>query len=285
MKTEIIAPPEWRAPLAGFIAYLEAGNRPAKTQYLRSYQLRRFAVETGLSPRAATHDDLITYLGSHGWGNSTKHSVRAAFRSFWFWAFNIAKIVDEDAAALLPSMRPNQGSPRPAPALVAVGAMREAEDPRVRLMIEIAASAGLRCCEICRVHTGDLFEDLEGWSLRIFGKGGRRRSVPIGRELAAKLLELEPGWVFPGQDDGHLSAAYVSKLISRALPEGITAHMLRHLYAAQSYVATGRDIRAVQELLGHSNVATTQVYTQVPAGAKRAAADGASAMFYNRVAA
>ncbi|WP_022899139.1 tyrosine-type recombinase/integrase, partial [Humibacter albus] len=77
--------------------------------------------------------------------------------------------------------------------------------------------------------------------------------------------------LFPGRVDGHLSAAYVSKLISRALPEGVTAHPLRHRFASRAYAAE-RDIRAVQELLGHASVATTQIYTAVPDAALRRAA-------------
>ena len=110
----------------------------------------------------------------------------------------------------------------------------------------------------------------------VLGKGGRRRVVPLTRRLALELRALPRGYAFPGNADGHLSAAYVSKLISRALPEGVTAHMLRHRFASRAYVGSGRDIRAVQELLGHTSVATTQVYTAVPDGALRAGVEGAA---------
>jgi site-specific recombinase XerC len=108
----------------------------------------------------------------------------------------------------------------------------------------------------------------------VLGKGSRHRVVPLTRRLALELRALPHGYAFPGRIDGHLSAAYISKLVSRALPEGATAHMLRHRFASRAYSAQ-RDIRAVQELLGHSSVATTQVYTKVPDGALRAAVDAA----------
>jgi site-specific recombinase XerD len=63
----------------------------------------------------------------------------------------------------------------------------------------------------------------------------------------------------------------VSKLISGALPDGVTAHMLRHWFATKTYTASGNDIRAVQELLGHASVATTQIYTMVESDVKRRA--------------
>jgi site-specific recombinase XerD len=277
MKTEIIPSPEWRAPLAGYLAWLEAANRPSTTQYQRSYHLRRFAAETGLSPRLVTHDDLIAYLGSHAWGPSTTHAVRSTFRSFYFWAFHVAKIVEDNPTALLPSTRPDVGQPRPAGEDDILRAIATA-DERVQLMLELGAYVGLRCCEIAKTHTGDMRQDILGdWVLRVRGKGRKPRELPVPRRIALKLRTLEPGYLFPGNIDGHLSPAYVSKLISRALPAGVTAHMLRHRFASRSYVGSGRDIRAVQKLLGHSSVATTEIYTAVPAGALRDAVEFAAA--------
>lgn len=142
-------------------------------------------------------------------------------------------------------------------------------------MLQLAASAGLRCREIALVHSDDLVRDLAGWSLIVHGKGDRTRHVPLTEDLALELRTYE-GWVFPGQIDGHLSAAYVSKLLSRVLP-GATAHQLRHRFATRAYQLGGRDIRAVQELLGHASVATTQIYTGVDQDSLRRAALAAAA--------
>lgn len=114
-----------------------------------------------------------------------------------------------------------------------------------------------------------------GYSLRVRGKGEKVRVVPISSHLAGLILEHD-GPAFPGQIDGHLSAGYVSKLISRALPEGVTAHMLRHRFATKAYGAS-KNLRAVQELLGHASVATTQVYTAVDDDDLRTAAAAAAA--------
>jgi site-specific recombinase XerD len=81
--------------------------------------------------------------------------------------------------------------------------------------------------------------------------------------------------VFPGQVNGHLTSGYVSKLVSDALPPGWTAHTLRHRFASVAYSAD-RDIRAVQELLGHASVATTQIYTAIPKDALRRAVNAAA---------
>lgn len=82
--------------------------------------------------------------------------------------------------------------------------------------------------------------------------------------------------MFPAQIDGHMSAGYVTKLISRALPDGVTAHMLRHRFATVAYSGQ-KDLRAVQILLGHSSIATTQIYTEVPDDDLRLTAAAAAA--------
>jgi integrase len=129
------------------------------------------------------------------------------------------------------------------------------------MMIRLGASAGLRCCEIASMRSDCVVRTAKGWALRVHGKGDKTRVVPVPRELA-DLVSAHDGFLFPGADNGHLSAAYVSKLISRGLPSGVTAHMLRHRYGTRALRATG-NLRAVQELLGHASVATTQVYTRV----------------------
>ncbi|WP_430592459.1 tyrosine-type recombinase/integrase [Humidisolicoccus flavus] len=175
-----------------------------------------------------------------------------------------------DPAVDLPSVRVAMGVPRPASeASLEVG--RRWATPRVSLMIDLAARAGLRCVEIARVRSSDVERDLVGWSLRVEGKGGRNRLIPLPDDLARRVRGFADDWCFSGDDNGHLSAPYVSKLISRTLPEGVTAHMLRHRYATRAY-SVERDLLAVQRLLGHASVATTQVYTRAPDDAVRRAA-------------
>lgn len=136
-------------------------------------------------------------------------------------------------------------------------------DRRDALMIRIGFEMGLRCCEIARVHTSDVLPVGSRHVLAVVGKGDKRRVIPMKEDLARLILSYPQGWLFPGRIDGHLSAAYVSKRISWALPKSVTAHMLRHRYGTVTYAEGGANIRAVQKLLGHASIETTQVYTEV----------------------
>jgi site-specific recombinase XerD len=265
MKTSLLTPPSWVEPLTLYLAWLVASAAPATTVKLRGYHLRRFASRTGLAPFQVTLNDLVDYLASEpAWGLSTRRSHRTTLRAFYSWAALVGHM-PADPSHGLPRIANPIGKPRPAPES-AVKLGLENIDPRSRMMVRLAAQIGLRCCEIAVVSTHDLQEDLVGWSLLVHGKGNKQRVVPLSDELAGAIRRAPAGYLFPGQINGHLSAGHVSKLVSRALPAGVTAHPLRHRFASVAYAGTGGDIRAVQELLGHSSVATTQIYTAVPQG-------------------
>jgi hypothetical protein len=96
-------------------------------------------------------------------------------------------------------------------------------------------------------------------------------AVPIGDDLAAAIAaDNADGYLFPGDEDGHLSPRWVGKLMAGALPDHWTAHTLRHRFATRAYRGS-RNLRAVQTLLGHSSVATTERYTAVDDDEIRAA--------------
>uniref|UniRef100_UPI00351F023A tyrosine-type recombinase/integrase n=1 Tax=Microcella sp. TaxID=1913979 RepID=UPI00351F023A len=248
--------------------HLSRSGSPKPTMTIRSYHLRRFARDCGVEPWAVDASDLLEHIDRHKWAPATVKTFRSTMREFYRWAES-EELTDRNPAARLPRVRTRPGRPRPA-ADEALDAALERSDPRTQLMLRLAANLGLRCREIARVHSSDLEHDGIGWTLYVHGKGDRTRRVPLPDELALRLIE-HGGWIFPGQEDGHLSAAYVSKLISKALP-GATAHQLRHRFATLAYQRGGRDIRAVQELLGHASIATTQVYTGVEFSALRRAA-------------
>lgn len=265
----------WGVTLGEFGQHLAAGGRSKGTRELRTYHLSAFAESTTRGPDEVTRDALESWLANPDWSANTRRSARSSLVAFFRW-LQVTGRRSDDPAATLPTVKAVIGKPRPCPekhlrsAVIAAG-------PRERLMLTLGAGYGLRRSEIAAVR-GDHVEDaLGGPVLRVEGKGGRVRMIPITDETADRLRERQ-GYAFPNeQRGGHLTPAHVGKCISRLLPEGWTTHTLRHRFASAAYLAD-RDIRAVQELLGHSSVATTQIYTAIPAEATRrgvaAAADG-----------
>lgn len=274
---KLLVTPIWQYAIDQFDKELTVSGAPRSTRRLRSYHLRSLAHDhrhSHASPWEITRQDLVDWLAAHDWAPETRRSIRSSLRMFYEWAQS-AGHVDASPAATLPKVSVPMALPRPAPDDVVDDGLR-APDPRARLAILIMTLTGIRRAECAQLHTDDLMRDLTGWSLRIVGKGGRERYVPMDPDLAAELRNRAPGFIFPGRIDGHLSADYLGKLVSRALADGWTAHTLRHRFATRAY-AVERDIRAVQELLGHAKVTTTQVYTFVPEDAMRRAARGAKA--------
>ncbi|WP_336791755.1 tyrosine-type recombinase/integrase [Gordonia malaquae] len=270
------AAPAWIDARDEFCRWLAAGDKLHGTRRLRRYHLERLERHTpGIGPWDVTESDLVSFLGQTGWSTETRRSYLTTCRTFYAWAAAVGRCPENPAAALA-SIRARRGIPRPTPEAVLRQSLEQAT-PRVRLMVSLAAYEGLRRGEISRVRGADVLQAYDGtYELIVAGKGGVMRSVPLVDEIADRILMHGEGWTFPGQIEGHLSPEYVGKLVSRALPGDWTAHTLRHRFATATY-AVERDIRAVQDLLGHADVRTTQIYTAVPSGAKRRAVLGAAA--------
>ncbi|WP_235204375.1 tyrosine-type recombinase/integrase [Nocardia otitidiscaviarum] len=227
----------------------------------RVSHMRYVARELGGSPWEVTGDRLTQWAGRQDWAIETRRSYRGSMLAFWRWAVAAGR-TDSNPAAALPRVKPAPPRPRPAPEIVYAEALRRAQ-PRERLMLRLAAEVGLRRHEVAKVHTRDVVEDLEGWSLVVKGKGGRVRTLPLPVDLARELRAHRRGYVFPGEDEGHLSARWVGKLITGLLPGVWTMHTLRHRFGTRAYLVD-RDVFAVQELLGHASPATTRAYVEMP---------------------
>ena len=132
----------------------------------------------------------------------------------------------------------------------------------VALAIELMATCGLRRAETACLKVADFQPVGQGWVVRVVGKGGHVRAVPCPPRLALQVRKRGGGFVFPGGQAGHVSPGWLGKCVKRALDDELTCHTLRHRFASVAYGAS-HDLRAVQELLGHASVATTQIYTRV----------------------
>jgi site-specific recombinase XerD len=265
----------WQVELATWATWLQASGQRPGTIKLRSYWLRRLACSVpDLGPWDLQLEELAGWLGSLTCGPSPRRVARQSVRAFYRWAATTGRVT-EDPSRELPAIRAPHAAPRPAPEQ-AIRTALTAGTERERLMVELGAVVGLRRAEIAAVHSDDLVLYPDGWSLRVLGKGGETRDLPLPGELGDRLAALPAGWAFPSRDDSrHLSPHHVGHLMSRLLGEGWTAHTLRHRFATRAYAAE-RDIMAVRELMGHANVRTTQIYTKVPDGARRTAVTAAS---------
>jgi len=187
--------------------------------------------------------------------------------------------------------------PRPIPPAAAVAMtdpdLRADEDRPDWVLIRDAAvlallyGAGLRISEALGILRRDA-PLVEGASLRVVGKGGRTRTAPVIGPVATAvrayvaacphpLPEDEP--LFRGHKGGPLSPRIVQDAVARlrgglGLPDSATPHALRHSFATH-LLARGGDLRAIQELLGHASLSTTQIYTRVDAASLLAAVEAA----------
>lgn len=249
---------QWDEAIGQYLAFLLLVPVAASTVYTRRQQLQRAGRSLRVcDPWAVSSAELVGWWGAQDWATDTRRAHRAALRGFYAWGLSSGRISSSPAAAL-PRVSPSPPRPRPAPDSVYLPALSSA-DPRERLMMLLAADHGLRRAEIAVVHSRDLIEDLDGWTLLVHGKGGKERHVPLTARTAA-LLRASPGYAFPGDVDGHLSPRWVGTLVNRLLPSGWTIHKLRHRAGTKWWEVSGGDLASVQDLLGHADPKTTRVY-------------------------
>jgi integrase/recombinase XerC len=255
----------WGEAMTQYLMHLQAGGRSPGTVRLHRHYLGLLAARHR-HPWTVSTVQLVAFMANPGWAPETRKSARTVMASFYRWG-HASGHVGEDPALGLPPVKVPAGVPRPAPETVLIDALAGA-DLRMRLMLKLAAYAGLRAAEISRVHGTDLVGDV----LLVRGKGGKVRRVPIMHPgLLRRLQLLGDAWAFPNHTGGPMTPGHVSRLVSAALPEGWTCHTLRHRMATVSYAGT-RDLLAVGQLLGHSRPETTQRYVLLPEDALRAAA-------------
>ncbi|MGL1889814.1 MAG: site-specific tyrosine recombinase XerD [Reichenbachiella sp.] len=156
--------------------------------------------------------------------------------------------------------------------------MSKAEGQRNRAMLETLYSSGLRVSELINLHQNSIMEDI-GF-LRVIGKGNKERLVPIGRaalkhinlylEHSRCLLDVKPGhesFVFLNRRGAQLTRVMIFTIIknlakSIGMEKNISPHTFRHSFATHM-IEGGADLRAVQDMLGHESITTTEIYTHL----------------------
>jgi integrase len=269
-------PGEWDSAIDRWLTRLAAGGATPATRRTRRSHIRSVARELAVDqPRDVSAAQLEAILGRPARSRESRRALRGSLTSFFSWCLE-AGIVQTDPAARLPKIRTAVPASRPATDDVWRDLLGVA-DQRTILMARLACEAGLRRAEVAQVHADDLLETSDGWQLIVHGKGEKQRVVPIAPALAADIRTARPlgGFLFPGKIDGHISPDRVGHLVSKVMPKGWSMHKLRHRFATRAYAATGQ-LRAVQEILGHTSVATTQRYTAVSGADLRRVSEAAA---------
>ena len=271
-----------------FFVYLEAG-RGASPHTIRNYgaDLREFF--TFLDGKKLTEVDpllirsFLAHLKSRGHSKSTLSRKLASLRSFFKY---LARENHLSTNPFLGISTPKREKKLPqfldvteVTTLLEAPTGKNWEAKRDRAILETLYSSGLRVSELVGMNHGDA--DLLTSLLRIRGKGKKERIVPMGEKaiqavriylesLPAHLRKKQDGLqtqLFLNRSGGRLTDRSVRRLIVKyarrvSLKSGISPHTLRHTFATH-LLDRGADLRSVQELLGHANLSTTQIYTHV----------------------
>lgn len=271
-------------------------SRGASAHTVRAYtaDLAAFLAFTGTDPADPGAASALTLRAARAWladsvargaARSTVSRHAAALRNFSAWAHREG-LAPTDAAAALASARADQRLPRvvdqdEAAALLECARSRASTDDPVSVrdwaILELIYATGIRVSEACSLTTSSI--DPAALTVRVLGKGDKERTVPFGVPARDALdqwtvrarpsLAVGTDALFVGAKGGQIDPrvvrAMIHRMCARAGVRDIAPHGLRHS-AATHLLQGGADLRAVQEILGHSSLATTQRYTHVDAG-------------------
>jgi integrase/recombinase XerD len=266
-----------------FLALASARLAPRTVDAYRR-DLADLSAWLGGSPADATTDRLAEYVATmraEGKAATTISRRIAAARSFYRHQVLLGARTDNPAAELeLPRRRrtlPRTLSPGEAERLIEAAAGTTPRSLRDRALVELLYGAGLRVSEAVGLERSAV--DLEGRLVRCIGKGSKERVVPIGRQAVEALRRyLARGRpfldsrhrpeLFLNAKGGPLTRAGAFFILRRLAgaaglePERVHPHLLRHSFATH-LLEGGADLRSVQEMLGHADLATTELYTHV----------------------
>ena len=285
------------APSSSFHAenFLEmlAAERGAAVNTIESYRrdleaLEEFLKRRGVTVLEADAEDLRAYLSAmnrQGLAPATSARRLSSLRQFYKFLF-AERVRDDEPSAVLDS--PRLGAPLPKylseteveGLLEAAHAVEGPRGLRLAALLEVLYATGLRVSELVGLPVRAVRND--SGVLMVKGKGGKERMVPLSDpardalEVYQATIDKKSPWLFPAAGKtGHLTRAgfaqALKKLASEACidPARVSPHVLRHSFASH-LLAHGADLRSLQQMLGHADIATTQIYTHVLEERKKA---------------
>lgn len=282
----------WTIQLRGFKTYLqlEAGvSEHTLDGYLRD--LRKLVEflqlhERGRRPAELERTDLedfLRFLHEMGLGERSQARLLSALKTFYRY-LTLEGIVGQDPTELLRGPKLSRAVPEvlsyeEIQALLATIDLSTDAGVRNRAMLETLYACGLRVSELTQLRLSNLFLDI-GF-IKVVGKGNKERIVPIGEEASKHIrlyyegvrrgmLNVKPGShdiLFLNQRGGQLSRVFVFQVVKACAAEAgisknVSPHTFRHSFATH-LIEGGADLKAVQDMLGHESILTTEIYTHL----------------------
>ena len=274
----------------------------AAEQFLRTLQQRNVSVHT-IKAYEGDLTAFAAYVGPRGWqqidhlairgflshlyekrlGRTSVARALAAVRSFYRWLAQEG-VVEQNPAAVVSTPRLPKKLPR-VPTIEEMNNLLDGEMPaalafpeRDRLMLELLYGCGIRNSELIGINVDDI--RLSGEAILIRGKGKKERHVPFGNSVRVALLAYLPSRqqllaqrkkntpaLLVNRRGGRLTTRSVGRIIksiavAKGLSPDVHPHTLRHAFGTH-LLEEGADLRAIQEMLGHERLSTTQRYTQL----------------------
>ena len=279
----------WREMMREFETHLRL-ERGLSANTVEAYlsdlgHLERYAVERGLKPdevSAVNIEELLAQLNTMDIAATTQSRFVAAFRSFYRMLV-LDDIVKENPAEFvvlpkIPKHLPDVLTNDDIDAIQRTFDRSTMDGERNYVIVEILYGCGLRVSELVTLKLSDIYAEEE--CLRVIGKGDKERWVPINTHALHLLLTYihnvrshqaikhgEEKYVFVSRLGRHLSRNFVFMFLQTAVREAgiakhVSPHSLRHSFATE-LVNGGADLRAVQEMLGHAKISTTEIYTHL----------------------
>jgi len=252
-----------------YISHLIARNRSERTiRYFRSIleSFLQFLDGKRISEVQLYDIDLfLARLRQSGWKPDSLYTAAVAVKRF------LEFVGKEDALRGFELPRREKKLPRYLEPEEVKRMVEQADSIRDKLIVMLLFTTGLRVAELVNIRRTDI--DLERRTIRVKGKGAKERYVyfpqSVAELLTAYVSSNDSEWLFPSSKDpsSHIHYTTVERVLKTlarkaGLSKKVTPHLLRHTFATLS-LASGLDVREIQELLGHSNLNTTQVYAHV----------------------
>ena len=282
---------QWASIIKGFQAYLKlerSVSANTSAAYVRDVALLESFLESELGGKSLNQvdfSDLKEFIAwIHGRGMSARSQARILSGIKTFFHFLVLEgLLSDNPTTLLESPKlsrklPDTLSIHEINSLIDAIDLSKPEGMRNKAILEMLYGCGLRVSEVIDLKISNLFLDIE--LVKILGKGNKERLVPIGSEAAKFLqiwlqevrvhLKIKPGqedWVFLNNRGSSLSRVMVFLIIKGlatkiGLKKTISPHTFRHSFATH-LLEGGADLRAVQEMLGHESITTTEIYTHL----------------------